>query len=288
VAKDTFHVVPHNGGWSVKREGNERASSTHDTQKEAIDSARALAREGDDLVIHRADGTIRERVTPLGAAGGGGDGGAVAVAEPHDVVSVGSRVSWQAILAGLAVAVTTYVGLTLFAVAVGVSTVDTIQSRTFAVGAAVIGIFNLLVALFLGGYVASRLSTRETRGESVVYGVLVWAALFFTLLLSGINLGSSFGMMAQVTRPRAEAVAAGSPPAADAERRRAEMQARGERLMSEMDPVAVAWWAFAGMALSVLAAIGGSVVGAGPDHGLRWAPVRRPQSEAGAAAPQPA
>jgi len=40
-------VVPHDGSWAVKREGNERASSTHKTQREAIDAARELATEGD-------------------------------------------------------------------------------------------------------------------------------------------------------------------------------------------------------------------------------------------------
>ena len=120
-----------------------------------------------------------------------------------------------------------------------------------------------------------------------MYGVLVWAAMFFTLLLSGINLGSSFGMMAQVTRPRAEAVA-GDQLSADAQRRRAEMQARGEQLLSEMNPAAVAWWAFAGMALSVLAAIGGSVAGAGPEPGFRWVFARRTRPEGRAATPQPA
>jgi Uncharacterized protein conserved in bacteria (DUF2188) len=40
MAKSVLHVVPHNDTWAVKREGNERASSTHPTQKEAIEAAR--------------------------------------------------------------------------------------------------------------------------------------------------------------------------------------------------------------------------------------------------------
>ena len=118
MAKDTFHVVPHGDEWSVKREGSDRNSSTHATQKEAIDSARGLAGDGDDIVIHRPDGTIRERVTHAGAANGGAGTTTETrpraerrdVVEARDIVSVGSRVSWQAILAGLAVAVTTYIG----------------------------------------------------------------------------------------------------------------------------------------------------------------------------------
>jgi len=280
MAKDVFHVVPHDNSWAVKREGNERASSTHGTQKEAIDAARALGTDGDDIVIHRPDGTIRERTTVTSAtafATASNDNGRNLMSDTEpttttrasikDTTSVGSRVSWQAVLAGLAVAVTVYVFLTLLAIAIGVSTVDHVRSRSFAVGAAIIGVFNLLVALFLGGYVTSRMSTRETPGEAVVYGVLVWASLFFAVLFSGINLGGSFGMVAQVARPTAAEVS--RPPTADDIRRRDEILARGEQMVNEMNPVAIAWWAVGGMALSVLAAIGGACAGAGPELTLR-------------------
>jgi hypothetical protein len=135
--------------------------------------------------------------------------------------------------------------------------------------------------------VASRLTTRETQGEAVVYGVLVWAALFFTLLLGGINMGGSLGMMAQAARtPQAEAAAAPAVSSPEAQRRREEMQARGEQLISEMNPATVAWWSFAGMALSVLASIGGAITGAGPELYFRRAFRREPAAPA--VAPRPA
>jgi hypothetical protein len=271
MAKDVLHVVPNDEGWGVKREGNERLSSTHGTQKEAIDSARTLAREGDDIVIHRPDGTIRDRLTYAAAAGTNGEA-RLADAEvrtalrPRDLVSVGSRVSWQAILAGLAVTVATYVCLMLLAVAVGASTVDHVQNRTFATGAAIVGIVTLLASLILGGFVTSRLSTGETAGEAVVYGVLLWAALFFVMLLTGTNLGSNFGLMPRVAQqPGAVARPAPDLAAANAQGPGAEALARGEQLVADMDPVALAWWSFGGMVLSVLAAIAGSVLGAGPE-----------------------
>jgi len=56
------HVVPHQDGWAVKGEGNERATSVHDTQQQAIDSARDIARrQHSELVIHRRDGRIRDK-----------------------------------------------------------------------------------------------------------------------------------------------------------------------------------------------------------------------------------
>ena len=71
MAKSVLHVVPQDQHWAVKREGSDRASSTHDTQKEAIEAARDLAKELDDIVIHRTDGTIRERVTYTGSSSNG-------------------------------------------------------------------------------------------------------------------------------------------------------------------------------------------------------------------------
>jgi uncharacterized protein YdaT len=56
------HVVPHDGRWGVRGEGNERATSTHDTQGEAIERAREIAiRERSEVVIHRPDGRIRDK-----------------------------------------------------------------------------------------------------------------------------------------------------------------------------------------------------------------------------------
>lgn len=56
------HVVPHEDGWAVQGEGNDRASSVHDTQAEAIDRARGIARNQEsELLIHGRNGQIRAR-----------------------------------------------------------------------------------------------------------------------------------------------------------------------------------------------------------------------------------
>jgi len=56
------HVVPHSDGWAVRGEGNSRATSVHDTQREAIDAGREIARnQGGELLIHGRNGQIRER-----------------------------------------------------------------------------------------------------------------------------------------------------------------------------------------------------------------------------------
>jgi len=56
------HVVPHPDGWAVKGEGNSKATKVTETQSQAIDAAREIAKnQQSELLIHRKDGTIRDR-----------------------------------------------------------------------------------------------------------------------------------------------------------------------------------------------------------------------------------
>jgi uncharacterized protein YdaT len=56
------HVVPRKNGWAVKGEGNQRATSLHNTQQEAINAAREIARtKHSELVTHRPNGRIRNK-----------------------------------------------------------------------------------------------------------------------------------------------------------------------------------------------------------------------------------
>ena len=54
------HVVPHNGKWAVRGEGNERVTKITLTQKEAIEIAEEIARhQKSNTKIHGKDGKIR-------------------------------------------------------------------------------------------------------------------------------------------------------------------------------------------------------------------------------------
>ncbi|RED49264.1 DUF2188 domain-containing protein [Seonamhaeicola aphaedonensis] len=58
------HVVPYEDGWAVRREGNKRITSKHRKQSTAINKAKTLAKRYDaDVIIHRASGEIRERIS---------------------------------------------------------------------------------------------------------------------------------------------------------------------------------------------------------------------------------
>ncbi len=57
------HVVPYENGWAVRREGNKRITSKHRRQDTAINKAKRLARKYKaDVIIHRQDGSIRDRI----------------------------------------------------------------------------------------------------------------------------------------------------------------------------------------------------------------------------------
>ena len=299
MAKSILHVVPHNqADWAVKREGNERASSTHTTQKEAIEAARELAKELDDIVIHRPDGTIRERVTYYGTNGHTETtetSAKTAVATttkaevgPEDVMSVKSRVSWGAVFAGAVIAVAMYLTLTLFALAIGLTARDWLGSKTFTVSAAAISALILLSSLFVGGLVASRATAGERPGEGAAYGLLVWGTTFMLLLLGGLGFGVGHLSGLRQVGPAAETVVS-------TERTRQELgltneqadkyaaMVRESRGITANETAKAAWWAFVGVLVSMLSAIAGGFVGSGP------APVPvRTTEPVGAVVPRPA
>jgi len=56
------HVVTQNGSWGVRGEGNQKLTSIHPTQKEAINAAREIAiNQKSELVIHGRNGQIRDK-----------------------------------------------------------------------------------------------------------------------------------------------------------------------------------------------------------------------------------
>lgn len=62
MSSKSQHVVPNSGKWSVRAAGSARASHTFDTQSEAIDAARRIAKsQKTELYIHGTNGRIRDR-----------------------------------------------------------------------------------------------------------------------------------------------------------------------------------------------------------------------------------
>lgn len=64
VVRKTYHVVPQQGEWVIKKSGAVRATSIHKTQKSALEAAKLrIVKDGFDLVIHGRDGRIRRRLS---------------------------------------------------------------------------------------------------------------------------------------------------------------------------------------------------------------------------------
>ena len=61
MSKNTHHVVHSpNGGWDVKRGGDQRSSGHFNTKQEAIDAGRIISRnQGTEFIIHGMDGKIQ-------------------------------------------------------------------------------------------------------------------------------------------------------------------------------------------------------------------------------------
>ena len=289
MAKDVLHVVPHEQAWAVKREGNERVSSTHTTQKDAIEAARELAKERDDIVIHRPDGTIRERVTYIGSSNGATHETEVrpvadraAAIEAEDVAGVGTRVRWEAVLAGAVVALAAFFALSLLTLAITASVSDKMSDRTTAITAGVLSAAILFASLFYGGYVASRVTAGERPMEGVIYGVLVWGA---ALMILGMGARMGVGAAAAAVGPaRGTVVAPSAAPSADTmaqkfnlnDQQKAEYAAMtGEARGGDVNPRAAAWWTFFGVALSLLSAMAGGWFGTGAQLVLREVDNRR-------------
>jgi len=62
MAKKNQHVVPHKDGWAVRKDGSKKVTRKTRTQQESIEIGRQIAQnQGTELVIHRRDGTIRDK-----------------------------------------------------------------------------------------------------------------------------------------------------------------------------------------------------------------------------------
>lgn len=62
MSKKNQHVVPLGKGWAVRGEGNTRLTTITETQKDAINVAREIAKNNrSEVVIHGRDGKIRDK-----------------------------------------------------------------------------------------------------------------------------------------------------------------------------------------------------------------------------------
>ena len=202
----------------------------------------------------------------------------------EDLGSVGTRIRWGAIFAGGMVALGLYFLLGILGAAVGLSISDKLSPTALTSGAVLWALLTTCVALFLGGMVTSLFTVGENKTESLLYGVIMWAVLFSAFVglgAAGVRTGiTSMAGMSDPSRATTEgwvtsAREAGVPPQQIEEWRvklagnpESAAQAAQARKTSTEAATRITWYAFLGMWLSMLAAAGGAVVGAGPTFRL--------------------
>lgn len=208
--------------------------------------------------------------------------------QTEDLVPVRSRISWPAIVAGSVLALSLYFLLALLGGAIGLSVGDKVSPQNLSVGAAVYAIAVTAVCLFLGGCVASQLTTGENKMEGTLYGVFVWATVF-ALLMWMVASGVKVGFNAMVGVATASTVTANNTTQADWEASARQAGVPPERIEewkakakdapaavreAALDPAnqqaaadaatRVTWYAFFGAWVSMMAAAAGGYVGSGP------------------------
>jgi heme exporter protein D len=110
----------------------------------------------------------------------------------EDLTSVRSRVCWGAIIAGTVVALGVQFVLTLLGAAIGFGILGNTQTDQIGVPALVWVIVSAAISLFAGGFVAAQATAGENKREAGLYGMLVWSAMFATVLcltVSGVRIG---------------------------------------------------------------------------------------------------
>lgn len=198
----------------------------------------------------------------------------------QDILPVMSRVSWGAIFAGAFVALAVYVLLSVLGLAIGLSATPELSGETIGTAAAIWYVVALFLALFAGGCVATQCTAGENKMEAVIYGVVLWGVMFvMTMWITGnvLRTGASMalgagnvaassvrinweqmGQAANLTDEQVEQLRGAMPTAA---------QAR------EMGSEA-AWLTLSGIVVSMIAAIGGALFGAGPTLVFRGVALR--------------
>ncbi|HWK64205.1 MAG TPA: PhnA-like protein [Rhizobiaceae bacterium] len=98
-----------------------------------------------------------------------------------------NRISWGAVLAGVVLALVVQLLLNLLGIGIGVATLDpgsadNPAARTFSIAAGIWYVVAGIIAAFVGGYFASRLSGRSLKTVGALHGVTTWAVTTLVVL----------------------------------------------------------------------------------------------------------
>ena len=134
------------------------------------------------------------------------------------------RISWGAIFAGVAIALSLQLLLNLLGLGIGASTIDVRQGDTpgsgLAIGAGVWFAISALLSLLAGGWAAGRLAGVPDRKDGMLHGFTTWsvtaiATIFLLGSAVGGILGGSASLLAKVGSLSGQGVSSAAPAATD-------------------------------------------------------------------------
>jgi len=184
------------------------------------------------------------------------------VAYPGLFSAEGMRVSWGGIFGGVLVAVGLLLLLAALGVAIGISAVDPTQTELAKVGtgAGIWAGISLLVALFIGGFVSTRIGATHDASTGFFAGFLVWVVsllLVAYLAASGVSslAGGAFSLMGGAQQ-MAEQV---QQQAQDIQQNVPQLQQKAQEVKPQASRAA--WATFGALLLSLAAAVLGAAAG---------------------------
>ena len=149
---------------------------------------------------------------------------ATPVASPAVVESL-RRVSWGAVFGGVALSLITQFLLSMLGIGIGVSTIDPASggmpaASTFSISAAVWWTASGIIAAFVGGWVAARLSG-ALAASATLHGLVTWATTMLVVLYLlttavGALVGGAFGFLGNTLSGAGDTVRAVAPQLANA------------------------------------------------------------------------
>ena len=151
------------------------------------------------------------------------------VADPVAVAVAGGsqrRISWGAIIGGVAIALAVQMLLSMLGLGIGLTTIEPATegapaASSLGMGAAGWWVISSLIALLAGGYVASRLAGTFNKRDGMLHGLLTWASMLIIsvwLLTSAVGgiLGGAFNMLGSAVSGASQAISSVVPDAVHA------------------------------------------------------------------------
>jgi len=165
------------------------------------------------------------------------------IAYPTALRADGMRVSWGGVFGGVLVALGFLLLMTALGVAVGITAAQPgeTDTGTLGAGAGIWAAVSLLVALFVGGWVSTRIGAIFDGTTGFFEGALVWVvSVLLMLCMAGTGLGMLFGGASELVGGAAQALSSA---------------------LQSSQATSAAWITFGALLLSLLAAVFGAMAG---------------------------